>query len=106
MEAAQKAGFPSEERFLIDNFTYVNSVVVARMFQHVQNTDFLGITVRTYKSRINCILSISTVLQGHVVHFNEQGTRRLDTLDAYQYRPGEEGTCMQLLCCSTITKSP
>ena len=56
MEAAQKAGFTSGERFFIDNFTYINSVVVARMFQNVENTDFLGITVCTYQSRVHCII--------------------------------------------------
>jgi len=45
MEAAQKAGLPLGERFSMDHFTYINSVVVTRMFQHLQNTDFLGITV-------------------------------------------------------------
>jgi len=45
MEAAQKAGLPSGERFLIDNFTYMNSVVVARMIQHLQNSNVIGITV-------------------------------------------------------------
>ena len=54
MEAAQKAGLSSGESFSIDNFTYINSVVVARMFEHLQNANFLGITVCTYKLTVHC----------------------------------------------------
>ena len=93
MEASRIAGLPSGERFLIDNFTYINSVIVARMFQHLQKTDFLGITVCTYKSSVHYSIYLCdhSLMQGNVVKFNQEGTRQTNKLDVYQYHPGENG---------------
>lgn len=44
-EAAQEAGLSDEEIFSLANFTYSNSPIVRRMYYHLNNTDFLGITV-------------------------------------------------------------
>ena len=45
MEAAHVAGLPDGEPFTLGNFSYSNSVVVQRMFQHLNSSDFLGISV-------------------------------------------------------------
>ena len=45
MEAAKQSGLSEDEDFTMANFTYANSAVVSRMFEHLKNTMFLGITV-------------------------------------------------------------
>ena len=45
MVAAQEAGLPPGEDFTLANFSYANSVVVERMFHHLKNPGFLGISV-------------------------------------------------------------
>ena len=45
MEAAKQSGLSEGEDFTMANFTYANSAVVSRMFEHLKNTMFLGITV-------------------------------------------------------------
>ena len=55
-EAADLSDLPDGDIFTIDNFTYANSAVVSRMFKHLQETDFLGITVR--KALIVSLLKI------------------------------------------------
>ena len=44
-EAAEESHLPRGETFTMANFTYANSAVVSRMFEHLQNTMFPGITV-------------------------------------------------------------
>ena len=44
-EAAEESGLPEGETFTMANFTYANSGIVTRMFEHLQNTSFQGITV-------------------------------------------------------------
>lgn len=44
-EAAELSGLPDGETFTMANFTYANSAVVSRMFEHLQNTSFPGISV-------------------------------------------------------------
>ncbi|CAI8057390.1 hypothetical protein GBAR_LOCUS31275, partial [Geodia barretti] len=39
-EAAEESGLPEGENFTMDNFTYANSGIVTRMFEHLQNTSF------------------------------------------------------------------
>jgi len=68
MAAAQEAGLPLGENFTLANFSYVNSVVVERMFHHLRNPGFLGITVCTLKivhvcsfmSQVIVIMSLCT----------------------------------------------
>ena len=48
MEAAKLSGLPHGENFTMANFTYANSAVVSRMFAHLKNTSFPGITVSGY----------------------------------------------------------
>ena len=47
-EAAKLSGLPEGETFTMANFTYANSAVVSRMFTHLQNTAFPGISVSSY----------------------------------------------------------
>lgn len=49
-EAAQQSGLSDGEVFTLENFTYSNSAILERMYYHINNTDFLGITV----SKIVC----------------------------------------------------
>ena len=44
-EAAEMSDLSEGENFTMANFTYNNSAVVSRMFTHLQNTSFPGITV-------------------------------------------------------------
>ena len=44
-EAAELSDLAEGENFTMANFTYDNSAVVSRMFAHLQNTSFPGITV-------------------------------------------------------------
>ena len=44
-EAAEESGLPEGETFTMDNFTYANSGIVTRMFEHLKNTTFRGIGV-------------------------------------------------------------
>lgn len=44
-EAAQVSDLLDGEQFTLDNLTYSNSVIVNRVFQHLDRTDFLGISV-------------------------------------------------------------
>ena len=46
MEAARQAGLSDEETFTLANFSYSNSIIAEKMFHHLNDTDFLGITVR------------------------------------------------------------
>ena len=45
MEAAKLSGLPDGENFTMADFTYANSAVVSRMFAHLHNTSFPGISV-------------------------------------------------------------
>ena len=73
------------------NFTYANSAVVSRMYAHLQNTSFPGISVSSYLVMPQvCIsyvikLTMSPFLQGSEVRFNDQGTRDLDKVLIHQY---------------------
>ena len=53
MEAAKQSGLSEDEDFTMANFTYANSAVVSRMFEHLKNTMFLGITVSDQTMIIN-----------------------------------------------------
>ena len=54
-EAAKQSGLPEGETFTMAKFTYNNSAVVSRMFTHLQNTSFLGISVSmTYMLLMIC----------------------------------------------------
>ena len=44
-EAAEQNHLLKGENFTMANFTYKNSVVVSRMFEHLENTMFDGISV-------------------------------------------------------------
>ena len=44
-EAAELSHLPEEEIFTMADFTYANSAVVSRMFTHLRETSFLGISV-------------------------------------------------------------
>ena len=44
-EAAEQSGLSEGENFTMANFTYSTSVVVSRMFEHINNTMFPGISV-------------------------------------------------------------
>ena len=44
-KAAKESGLPEGANFTMADFTYANSVVVSRMFTHLQNTSFPGISV-------------------------------------------------------------
>ena len=48
MEAAKLSGLPDGENFTMANFTYANSAVVSRMFAHLHNTSFPGISVSIF----------------------------------------------------------
>ena len=62
MAAAQEAGLPPGENFTLANFSYVNSVVVERMFHHLKNPGFLGISVCTLKIVYVCSFFMSQVI--------------------------------------------
>ena len=51
-EAAEESHLPDGETFTMANFTYANSAVVSRIFEHLQNTMFPGISV-------SCLASLS-----------------------------------------------
>jgi gamma-aminobutyric acid type B receptor len=72
-EAAEESGLPEGETFTMANFTYANSAVVSRMFEHLQSTMFHGIT-------------------GNDVIFNDQGTRIINRLKVSQYQKNANGT--------------
>lgn len=44
-KAAKEAGMSEGEVFTLAKFSYANSAIVKRMFKHLNNTDFLGVTV-------------------------------------------------------------
>ena len=44
-EAAEQNHLLEGENFTMANFTYNNSVVVSRMFEHLENTMFNGVSV-------------------------------------------------------------
>ena len=44
-EAADQSNLPEGETFTMANFTYANAAVVLRMFEHLQNIVFPGISV-------------------------------------------------------------
>ena len=44
-EAADQSDLPEGETFTMANFTYANSAVVTRMFEHINNTPFQGLSV-------------------------------------------------------------
>ena len=44
-EAAELSDLPEGETFTMAKFTYANSAVVSRMFEHLQSTSFPGISV-------------------------------------------------------------
>ena len=44
-KAAKESGLPEGANFTMADFTYANSVVVSRMFTHLQTTSFPGISV-------------------------------------------------------------
>ncbi|CAI8020636.1 Gamma-aminobutyric acid type B receptor subunit 1 [Geodia barretti] len=72
-EAAEESGLPEGETFTMANFTYANSGIVTRMFEHLQNTSFRGIG-------------------GNDVIFNDQGTRIINRLKVSQYQKNANGT--------------
>ena len=59
-EAAELSGLPEGETFTMANFTYANSAVVSRMFTHLQNTSFPGISVSSYAAAISLLYNMST----------------------------------------------
>ena len=44
--AANASGIPPGQAFRLEHFTYNNSIVLEVIFGHLQETDFLGLTVR------------------------------------------------------------
>ena len=44
-EAARLSGLSDGETFTMANFTYANSAVVSRMFEHMESTMFPGLSV-------------------------------------------------------------
>ena len=44
-EAARLSGLSDGETFTMANFTYANSAVVPRIYEHMENTMFQGIAV-------------------------------------------------------------
>ena len=44
-KAAAAAKLPPNATFFIENFTYSNSVILERMYKHMSNISFVGITV-------------------------------------------------------------
>jgi gamma-aminobutyric acid type B receptor len=77
-EAAEESGLPEGETFTMANFTYANSAVVSRMFEHLQSTIFHGIT-------------------GNDVKFDEQGARIINKLRIYQYQRNPKGSKADLV---------
>jgi gamma-aminobutyric acid type B receptor len=67
-KAAKESGLPEGANFTMADFTYANSVVVSRMFTHLQNTSFPGIS-------------------GNEVRFNKEGTRDVNAVAILQYQP-------------------
>ena len=48
-EAGKQAGLEEEDRFTLANFSYSNTAILQRMAYHLNQTDFLGITVSIFK---------------------------------------------------------
>ena len=78
MEAAKQSGLSEDEDFTMANFTYANSAVVSRMFEHLKNTMFLGITVSDQTMHVpnhpetsNIFGITSTVLQQKTTQLDE-----------------------------------
>ncbi|CAI8049960.1 Gamma-aminobutyric acid type B receptor subunit 2, partial [Geodia barretti] len=72
-EAAEESGLPEGETFTMANFTYANSGIVTRMFEHLQNTSFQGIT-------------------GNEVKFDADGIRDIETVAILQYQRDSNGS--------------
>jgi gamma-aminobutyric acid type B receptor len=70
--AASQLTGGSGQAFTLDQFDYPNSVVVERMFDHLTNTNFLGIS-------------------GNPVRFDANGLREITSLIIYHYFPPEAG---------------
>ena len=61
-EAARQSGLSDGETFTMANFTYNNSVVVSRMFKHIENTTFAGLSVSEYTSNsINNLILVQNL---------------------------------------------
>lgn len=73
-EAAEHSGLSKGMPFKLNYLSYTDSVVVKRMFQHLDEIDFLGISVSiiipiTYLSRGRDVISISIFL--YLIWFRE-----------------------------------
>lgn len=97
-EAAEQSDvIPAGQKFTMDNFTYANSVVVSRMFEHLKNTNFPGITVcskiqtQSIILKVIFITSINCYWQGNKVTFNDVGTRQVDRVRILQYQRNSDG---------------
>lgn len=70
--AATAAGLPPGATFFMENFTYANGVVMTRLFQHLSNNSFSGITGN--------------------ISFGRSGVQFANLLRVYQYRLDANGT--------------
>ena len=59
--AAGLADLPPGQSFTLDQFHYPNSVVAGRMFHHLTNSDFLGISVSLLKVTVHATIVYSIV---------------------------------------------
>ena len=45
LQAGMEANLINKDQFDLENFTYSNGIIAKTMFRHLENTDFVGITV-------------------------------------------------------------
>ena len=80
------------------NFTYGNSVVVSRMFKHLENTMFDGVSVScNHWSFVQCY-KVNSLSQGNKVMFDENGVREIDTIAILQYQLGNVLDITLIIC--------
>lgn len=96
-EAAESSG--STQPFKLNHLSYTDSVVVKRMFQHLDEIDFLGISVSVYNTyvlstdlsrygHIQMLFNFLTLFQGNPVNFDRNGIREINSLTVYYYKAG------------------
>ena len=62
--AAAAANLPLGSTFFIENFTYANSVVMARLFEHLSNVTFSGVTVCVCVCVYVCVVCVCVKREG------------------------------------------
>ena len=88
----------TETEFRIENATYKNNVIQQIMFNHLERTNFLGITVNLkIKENISiliyaCLKYLNYFLFQGNVSFTNIGIRRVNRLRVFQYRYGENNS--------------